>query len=47
VLRDVVKYEKREKSHTMEINHGLQTVRKIAEKGDFMAGKPSLRAKVW
>lgn len=47
LLLDVGRYERREKSHSMDISHSLQTVRRIAERAEFLRGKSSLRAKLW
>lgn len=47
LMQDVARYDRKEKSHSMDISQSLQTVRRIAERAEFLRNKPSLRAKIW
>lgn len=47
VAREIVMYERREKSHTMDIVSCIHTLRKILEKDSYTFDKPNLKMKIW
>ena len=47
VAREIAMYERREKSHTMDIVSCLHSLRKILEKGEYTFDKPVLKMKIW
>lgn len=47
VAREIMMYERREKSHTMDIVSCIHSLRKILEKGDYTVDKPNLKMKIW
>lgn len=47
VAREIVMYERREKSHTMDIISCIHSLRKILEKDSYTFDKPNLKMKIW